>query len=95
MHAYAVTAMWHADPNIDGEDEAAVEQLFKGYGIHHAMSRNRLSRSRSRMHNDWNDALSRISTHVVYNARTEPRYISVGVAAVGCQGAPADPAPTL
>jgi hypothetical protein len=93
MHAYAVIAMWQADPNIDGEEEAAVAQLFKCCGIDRAMSR--LSGSHSRQQNDWNEALSRISAHLGCNLRTEPRYVSVGVAAACCQGARHDPSPTL
>jgi hypothetical protein len=43
----------------------------------------------------WKEALSRISARAGCSARTEPSYASVGVAAVGRQGAQADIEVTL
>jgi hypothetical protein len=54
------------------------------------MNCNRLSGSRSRRHDHWKETLSRISARAGCTARTEPSYASVGVAAVGRQGARAD-----
>jgi hypothetical protein len=68
---------------------------IQGSDIDDAMSCNRLSGSRSRRHDHWKDALSRVSTRAGCNARTEPSYTSVGVAAVGRQGARADIEVTL
>jgi hypothetical protein len=63
---------------------------IQGSDIDHAMSCNRLSGSRSRQHDHGKGALSRISACSGCSARTEPSYASVGVAAVGRQGARAD-----
>jgi hypothetical protein len=60
---------------------------IKGNDIDHAMSCNRLSGSRSRRHDHWKEALSRISARSSY---TEPSYASAGVAAPGCRWARAD-----
>jgi hypothetical protein len=68
---------------------------IQGSDIDHAMSCNRLSGSRSRRHDHWKEALTRISARAGCNARTEPSYTSVGVAAVGRQGARADIEVTL
>jgi hypothetical protein len=68
---------------------------IQGSDIDHAMSCNRLSGSRSRLHDHWKEALSRIFARTGCNARTEPIYSSVGVAAVGRQGARADIEVTL
>jgi hypothetical protein len=46
-------------------------------------------------HDHWKEALSHISARIGCNARTEPSYTSVGVAAVGRQGARADIEVTL
>jgi hypothetical protein len=51
--------------------------------------------SRPRRHDHWKVALSRISARAGCIARMEPRYDSVGVAAVGRQGAHADIEVTL
>jgi hypothetical protein len=52
-------------------------------------------RSRSCWRDHWKEALSRISARAGCTVRTEPSYTSVGVAAVGCQGARADIEVTL
>jgi hypothetical protein len=59
---------------------------IQGSDIARAMSCNRLSGSRSRRHDHWKEALSRISAHAGCNARTEPSHTSVGVAAVRGHG---------
>jgi hypothetical protein len=63
---------------------------IQGIDIEHAMSCNRLSESRSRRHDHWKEALSRISARAGCSACTEPRYASAGVAAAGRRGARAD-----
>jgi hypothetical protein len=71
------------------------DRHIQGKDIDHAMSCNRLSGSRSRRHDHWKEALSRICARAGCNARTEPSYISFGVAAAGRQGARADIEVTL
>jgi hypothetical protein len=62
----------------------------QGSEINHANSFNRLSGSRSGWHNHWKEALGRISARGDLNARIEPTYTSIGVAAAGRQGARAN-----
>jgi hypothetical protein len=64
-------------------------------GRDHAMSCNRLSGSRSRRHDHWKEALSRISARAGCSARTEPSYASLDVAAIGRPGARANIEVTL
>ena len=55
--------------------------------IDHAMTCPKLSGNRSRRHDDWKDALSRVTAHAAYSNRVEPGY-EVGTAAPGraCSG---------
>jgi hypothetical protein len=48
-------------------------QQIWGSDTEHAMSCNRLSRSRSRWHNDWKEPLSRTSARAGCNGRQEPQ----------------------
>ena len=53
--------------------------------IDHAMTCRKLSGNRSRRHDDWKDALSRVTAHAAYSNRVEPGY-EVGMAAPGRAG---------
>jgi hypothetical protein len=74
---------------------ATYSRHVQGSDIDHVMSCNRLSGGRSRRNDHWKEALSRISARAGCNARTEPSYNSVGVAAAGRQGVRADIEVTL
>ena len=62
----------------------------QGSNIDHSMSCNRLSGSRSRRHDFWKEALSRVTVRASCSNRVEPGYNEVGVAAPGLAGARAD-----
>jgi hypothetical protein len=60
---------------------------IQGSDIDHAIRCNRLSGSRSRWHNHWQEALSHISARTGCFSRTELSYTSVSVAAADRRGA--------
>ena len=64
-------------------------QHVQGSDIGHAMTCQKLSGSRSRRHDDWKDALSRVTARAGYSNRIEPG-IEVGTAAPGRAGYRAD-----
>ena len=63
---------------------------MQGSDIDHAMTCPKLSGSRSRRHDDWKDALSRVTAGARYSNRVEPGYNEVGAATLGRAGARAD-----
>ena len=65
-------------------------QHVQGSDIDHAMTCPKLSGSRSRRHDDWKDALSRVTARAGYSNRVEPGYNEVGTAAPGRAGSRAD-----
>ena len=64
-------------------------QRMQGSDIDHAMTCQKLSGSRSRRHDVWKDALSRVTARAGYSNRVEPGY-EVGTAAPGRAGSRAD-----
>ena len=58
----------------------------QGSDIDHAMTFPKLSGSRSCRHDDWKDALSRVTARAGYSNRVEPGYNEVGTAAPGRAG---------
>ena len=55
-------------------------QHVQGSDIDHAMTCPKLSGSHSRRHDDWKDALSRVTARSGYSNRVEPGYNEVGTA---------------
>ena len=65
-------------------------QHVQGSDIDHAMTCQTFSSSRSRRHDDWKDALGRVTAHAGCSNRVEPGYNDVGTAAPGRAGSRAD-----
>jgi hypothetical protein len=63
---------------------------IQGSDVDHAMCCNKLSGARSRRHDLWKAALSRLTSRAGVSTRMEPHYADFGQAAAGRQGARAD-----
>ena len=79
------TAPWHCASAASGSGHHV-----QGSDVDHAMSCNRLSGARSRRHDQWKEALCRVTSRAGCDCYSEPSYNTVGTAAAGRQGARAD-----